>query len=160
MKAGKLKIKGQINGAAVYLAKIGSSSTPFCSDALVSPPNLYPPCSRPFFFTARALSGVVDPCTPRYWLFLQSLFLLFYLSRVDLLISFIVRGRKATGKWVKRAFPCEREYALTPFSVLSAVLWQLKGWFPRQTLRTAWLIIQLTSQVDLLIFTVFFPHCV
>ena len=27
MKAGKLKIKGQINGAAVYLAKIGSSST-------------------------------------------------------------------------------------------------------------------------------------
>ena len=27
MKAGKLKITGQINGAAVYLAKIGSSST-------------------------------------------------------------------------------------------------------------------------------------
>ena len=27
MKAGKLKIKGQINGVAVYLAKIGSSST-------------------------------------------------------------------------------------------------------------------------------------
>ena len=27
MKAGKLKIKGQINGAAVYLGKIGSSST-------------------------------------------------------------------------------------------------------------------------------------
>ena len=27
MKAGKLKIKGQINGAVVYLAKIGSSST-------------------------------------------------------------------------------------------------------------------------------------
>ena len=160
MKAGKLKIKGQINGAAVYLAKIGSSSTPFCSDALVSPPNLYPPCSRPFFFYCSRNVRRCRPMHAQILAVLQSLFLLFYLSRVDLLISFIVRGRKATGKWVKRAFPCEREYALTPFSVLSAVLWQLKGWFPRQTLRTAWLIIQLTSQVDLLIFTVFFPHCV
>ena len=39
MKAGKLKIKGQINGAAVYLAKIGSSSTVrnplFCVQKLI-----------------------------------------------------------------------------------------------------------------------------
>ena len=65
--------------------------TPFCSDALVSHrPTFIRPAPDLFLFTARAMSGVVDPCTPRYWLFLQSLFLLFYLSRVDLLISFIV----------------------------------------------------------------------
>ena len=77
-----------------------------------------------FFFSLLARCQALSThARPDIGCFAVSIFT-FLLSRVDLLISFIVHGRKATGKWVKRAFPCEREYDLTPFSVLSAVLWK------------------------------------